>query len=101
MRLTRALKLLGCCQARSALSKTHTGAFQLVRTAEIRPRDGFEGCAAVFVLDLCIQYGRVLCDLASTSVRDEKKVFERKVEANALLDVCKTHDNCKDDGKFQ
>ena len=36
---------------------------------------GFEGFAAVFVLDLCIQYGRALCDLASTSVRDEKKSF--------------------------
>ena len=75
MRLTGVLNVLGWCQARSALSKTHTGAVQLVRTAEIRPRDGFDGFGAVFVLDLCIQYGQALCDLASTSVRDEKKSF--------------------------
>ena len=32
----------------------------LTRPGTLRPRDGFEGFAAVFVLDLCIQYGRVL-----------------------------------------
>ena len=55
MRLTRVRNVLGCCQARSALSKTHTGAFQLVRTAEIRPRDGFEGFAA----DFCHRFGHL------------------------------------------
>ena len=52
MHPTRVRNVLGCCQARSALSKTHTDAFQLVRTAEIRPRDGFEGFAAVFATGL-------------------------------------------------
>ena len=35
-------------------------------------------------VDLCIQYGRALCDLAYPSLKNEKKVFEAIKVCNSL-----------------
>ena len=52
--------MFGCCQARSELENAHTNVSQLVRSAELRLRDGFEGFAAVFATDPGIELVRAL-----------------------------------------
>ena len=46
----RAPLLFGCFVARAQFENAHKIVFQLVRTAEIRPRDGLDGFAAVFAV---------------------------------------------------
>ena len=53
--------MFGCCQARSELENAHTNVSQLVRSAELRLRDGFEGFAAVFATDPVLELVRALC----------------------------------------
>ena len=48
--------------------------FQLVRSAELRPRDGFEGFVAVFAADPGIELVQALCVLVYSALKDEKKV---------------------------
>ena len=70
----RVRNMFGCCQARSELENAHTNVSQLVRSAELRLRDGFEGFAAVFATDPGIELVRALCFLVYSALKDEKKV---------------------------
>ena len=70
----RVRNMFGCCQARSELENAHTNVSQLVRSAELRLRDGFEGFAAVFATDPGIELVRALCFLVYSALKDEKKL---------------------------